>query len=200
MPPFLFAGPDSLPSYPSCGCRSSTKGVEYAKLGWPDGGQMRLILSLCLCMIVAACAAQRTDMGPWPDRAHDRKLLERVSLGGRIIAIEQVPRFLVSTGKGSAINYNSSFDHYMFWDWCRGGGFEWQMVTLRPDGRASSGWSYTRSLMTPETAAGRTIKVTEGFLKGVIVDYKALKAAGLAFFTPGAFRCDIRTADAVAAT
>ncbi|WP_417464695.1 hypothetical protein [Kordiimonas sp.] len=160
---------------------------------------MRLILSLCFCALVAACAAQRTDMGPWPDRAHERKLLERVSLGGRIIAIEQVPRFLVSTGKGSAINYSSSFDHYMFWDWCRGGGFEWQMVTLRPDGRATSGWSYTHTLMTRETAEGRDIKVTEGYLKGVIIDYQALKAAGLSFFKPGAFRCDIRTADAVAA-
>ncbi|WP_262690686.1 hypothetical protein [Kordiimonas aestuarii] len=158
---------------------------------------MRTILSVITIIVLTSCTTHKA-MGPWPDMALERKILERPSLEGRIIAIEQVPRFLVSRGTASALNHDPSFDHYLLWDWCRGNGFEWQMITLRPDGRASSGWSYTRTVMTAETADGRDIKVTEGFLKGTIVDYKALRAAGLAFFQPGVFTCDIRTADAVA--
>ena len=160
---------------------------------------MRATFLIFITLALAACSSHQA-MGPWPEMALERKLLERVSLGGRIIAIEQVPRFIVATGAGSALNHDASFDHYMFWDWCRGGGFEWQMVSLRPDGRAASGWSYTRTVMTPETAHGRDIKVTEGFLKGQVPDYQSLRSLALAFFEPGAFKCDIKTADAVAAT
>ncbi|WP_417451169.1 hypothetical protein [Kordiimonas sp.] len=158
---------------------------------------MRTVICGVILLALAACASH-TSMGPWPDTAYERKILERPSLEGRIVAIEQVPRFLVNAGQSSALNHDASFDHYLFWDWCRGKDFEWQMVTLRPDGRANSGWSFTRTIMTSETEYGRDIRVTEGFLKGDIADYQVLRAAGLGFFTPGAFKCNIRTADAVA--
>lgn len=158
---------------------------------------MRLAFLLIMLTMLASCTRHQA-MGPWPDMALERKILERPSLDGRIIAIEQVPRFLVVRGGASALNHDASFDHYLFWDWCRGNGFEWQMVTLRPDGRAASGWSYTRTLMTAETSNGRDIKVTEGFVKGTVADYQRLREIGLAFFEPGTFRCDIKTADAVA--
>ena len=74
------------------------------------------------------------------------------------------------------------------------------MVTLRPDSRAASGWSVIRTIMTPETSHGREIRVTEGFVKGTVVDYQVRRAAGLALFTSGGFTCDMETSDAATIT
>ncbi|MFC4349280.1 hypothetical protein ACFO5Q_15615 [Kordiimonas lipolytica] len=145
-------------------------------------------------MLLAGCASAPTA-GEWPEMKIDRSELERVSLKGRIVIIEQVPRFLQF---GSARIVSPSLDHYLFWDFCRGSGLVWQMVALRPDDRASSGWSFTRTRAIPATQnhAAET-QVTEGFVERRIVGYADLKKAGLAFFKPGAIKCDATYGDPI---
>jgi hypothetical protein len=141
-----------------------------------------------------ACTAS-FPAGQWPETKFNRAELERVSLDGRIIVVEQVPRF-PAAGHGATSNVDAAFDQYLFWDFCRGPEAVWQMVTLRPDSRARSGWSYTRTVVEPASRghAGST-RVTEGLLHQRINGFAALRAAGLAFFKPGAMRCDAQYGD-----
>lgn len=149
-----------------------------------------------LILVLVGCG-QTLPPGNWPDTKYSRTVLERAALDGRIVVIEQMPRFLVAGG-GSATNFDASFDHYVFWDFCRGPDAIWQMVTLRPDGRARSGWSYTQTLVSPaQNGRDGHTQVTEGFLRQPVNGFPALKAAGLSFFQPGLIRCDAQYGDII---
>lgn len=155
---------------------------------------MRGGLATLVILLLVACSGQELS-GQWPDTTFDRTVLERVSLDKRIVIIEQVPRFLVP-GQGSSINVDASFDHYLFWDFCRGPGLVWQMIALRPDSRAGSGWSYTRTRTTPAKGNREAdTRVTQGYVRGAVAGYAALKKAGLAFFEPGEIKCDAKYGD-----
>ncbi len=155
---------------------------------------MRQLIFLTFALLIAGCTAAPTT-GDWPEMKIDRSELERVSLKGRIVIVEQVPRFLQF---GNTQVVSSSLDHYLFWDFCRGPGLVWQMVALRPDDRANSGWSFTRTRTIPALGSrAAETNVTEGFVERRIVDYRDLKKAGLAFFKPGAIKCDATYGDPI---
>lgn len=155
---------------------------------------MRQLIFLILAVLLAGCTTAPTT-GDWPEMKIDRSEIERVSLKGRIVIIEQVPRFLQF---GNTQVVSSSLDHYLFWDFCRGSGTVWQMVALRPDDRASSGWSFTRTRTIPATDMHEAeTRVTEGFVDRRIAGFKNLRKAGLSFFKPGAIKCDATYGDPI---
>ncbi|TNE61117.1 MAG: hypothetical protein EP335_16835 [Alphaproteobacteria bacterium] len=158
---------------------------------------MRKLALLLTLLLPVACAAPMVEMGEWPAVAYSRTELERVPQGGHLIVIEQVPRFIAQGGDGRARpNADSSFDQYLFWDWCRGGGMAWQMVVVRPDAKVRSGWRYTKTVVTPGADGyGGETRITEGNIEGQIIRYADLRTAGLAFFPPTSFTCDRLTAD-----
>jgi len=152
---------------------------------------MRHITTLAAGFLVCACTTA-VPTGEWPDTAYRRTELEQVSLKGRLVMVEQVPRFLAAGGSGAPrLNADASFDQYIFWDLCRGEGVPWQMVTLRPDAKARSGWGYTYTRIEPatETRSGETI-IREGRLRRTVAGYEDLKTAGLSFFKAGEFTCN----------
>ncbi|SDE08461.1 MULTISPECIES: hypothetical protein [Kordiimonas] len=155
---------------------------------------MQFLKYSLVALLVVGCTAVPTT-GDWPEAKIDRSEIERVSLKGRIVIIEQVPRFLQF---GSAQVVSPSLDHYLFWDFCRGSGTVWQMVALRPDERASSGWSYTRTRTFPATKRHEAeTRVTEGFLERRIAGFEDLRKAGLSFFKPGTIKCDATYGDPI---
>lgn len=156
---------------------------------------MKPISPIIVILLLCACVAAPPKPTEWPDVAMKRVELERVSLDGRIIVIEHVPRFL-TPGVGSYGNMDSRFDHYYFWDFCRGDELVWQMVVLRPDSRARSGWSFTKTVTIPpqKDNPGNT-RVTEGVVRNAIAGFADLRIAGLAHFRPGEFRCDASYGD-----